>query len=147
DVEVLKRSEIVAREKAKWQKSTPAGYVFTMGLVVGFVIGVFICYQILFTDIADHLSQFATLKALGYLDRHVVQLVLTQALLLGVAGFLPAVLATFALYSALTALTGIVTQLTIARVLLVFCLTLGMCLVAGRLAVRKALAADPADLF
>lgn len=147
DVEVMKKSEIVAREKGKWQKSTPAGYVFTMGVVVGFVIGVFICYQILYTDISDHLPQLATLKALGYQNSDLVRLVLKQAVFLGMLGFLPAVVMTFGLYSVLTAVTGIVTELTLARVGLVFALTLGMCLVSGLLAVRKALAADPAELF
>jgi putative ABC transport system permease protein len=147
DVEVMTKAEIIAREKAKWQKSTPAGYVFTMGVAVGFVIGVFICYQILFTDIADHLPQLATMRAMGYQDRELVRLVLTQATLLGMLGFVPAVAMTFGLYAVLTESTGIVTKLTVARVTLVFVLTLGMCLVSGALAVRKALAADPAELF
>jgi putative ABC transport system permease protein len=147
DVEVMRKSDIVAREKAKWQKSTPAGYVFTMGVAVGFVIGVFICYQILYTDISNHLPQLATLKALGYQNRDLVRLVLTQAALLGMLGFFPAVVMTFGLYSTLTAITGIVTKLTVARVALVFILTLGMCFVAGLLAVRRAIAVDPAELF
>ncbi|MFN2509029.1 MAG: FtsX-like permease family protein [Chthoniobacterales bacterium] len=147
DVEVLTRADIIAREKAMWQKSTPAGYVFTMGVAVGFVIGVFICYQILYTDISDHLPQLATLKALGYQSRDLVRLVLTQAVLLGMLGFVPAVAMTLALYAALTSITGIVTVLTPERIALVFLLTLGMCLVSGLFAVRKALAADPAELF
>ena len=147
EAEVLKKSDIVAREKATWQKATPAGYVFTMGVAVGFLIGIFICYQILYTDISDHLPQLATLKALGYQNRDLVRLVLTQAVLLGALGFLPAVLMTFGIYSILTAITGIVTKLTLARVALIFVLTLGMCLVSGLLAVRKALAVDPAELF
>jgi putative ABC transport system permease protein len=147
DVDVIKKSDIIVREKAKWQKATPTGYVFTMGVAVGFVIGVFICYQILYTDISDHLPQLATLKALGYHNRDLVRLVLTQAALLGMLGFFPAVLMTLALYSILTTITGIVTTLTVMRVALVFILTLVMCVVAGLLAVRKAIAVDPAELF
>jgi putative ABC transport system permease protein len=147
EVEILQKSEIIAREKATWQKATPAGYVFTMGVAVGFIIGIFICYQILYTDITDHLPQLATMKALGYHHRDLVRLVLTQAVTLGALGFLPAVLMTFGLYTILTAITGIVTKLTVARVALVFVLTLAMCLVSGLLAVRKALAVDPAELF
>jgi len=147
DVEILTKSELIARERATWQKATPAGYVFTMGVAVGFVIGIFICYQILHTDIADQLPQFATMKALGYENRDLVRVVLTQAMLLGVIGFLPALVLSFGLYALLTALTGIVTTLTLARVALVFGLTLGMCLVAGLLALRKAMAIDPAELF
>jgi len=147
DVDVLTKTDLVDREKAKWRQATPAGYVFTMGVVVGFVIGVFICYQILYTDISDHMRQLATLRALGYQDGQVVRLVLRQATLLGLLGFFPAVAAAFGLYEALTALTGIATVLTTGRVALVFALTLGMSLVSGLLAVRKALTANPADLF
>jgi putative ABC transport system permease protein len=68
-------------------------------------------------------------------------------MMLGVLGFIPAVTMTLALYSAVTAITGIVTKLTLARLALVFALTLTMCAIAGLLAVRKALAADPAELF
>ena len=147
DVDVLTKAEIVAREKAKWQQATPAGYIFTMGVAVGFVIGVFICYQILYTDIADHLRQLAMLRALGYQDLQVLRLVLWQATLLGMLGFVPAVGMAFWLYAGLTEVTGIVTTLTAGRVALVFALTLGMCVVSGLLAARKALTADPADLF
>jgi putative ABC transport system permease protein len=118
-----------------------------MGVVVGFVIGVFICYQILYIEITNHLPQLATLRAMGYQDAALVRLVLTQSALLGLFGFVPAIGAAFALYSVLTALTGIVTKLTLARVALIAALTLGMCLVSGALALRKALQADPAELF
>src|SRR5262249_135305 len=147
DVEIMKKSDMVTREKANWRKSTPAGYIFTMGVIVGFVIGVFITYQILYIDIADHLPQFATMKALGYHNRHLGLLVLQQAVFLGLLGFLPAVIMTFFLYSALTIITGIITKLTLGRIALVLFLTLGMCFVSGLLAVRKAMTADPAELF
>jgi putative ABC transport system permease protein len=147
DVEVMKKSDLVSREKANWRKSTPAGYIFTMGVVVGFVIGVFITYQILYIDIADHLPQLATMKALGYRNRDLALLVLQQAVLLGMLGFVPAVSMSFFLYSTLTTITGIITKLTFSRVVLVFFLTLGMCFVSGVLAVRKAMTADPAELF
>jgi putative ABC transport system permease protein len=147
EVEVLTKSELVAREKAEWQKSTPAGYIFSLGVAVGLVIGIFVCYQILHTDISDHLPQWATLKALGYHDGSLVRLVLTQSILLGMMGFAAAVAMTLGLYALLTALTGIITRLTFPRLLFVWLLTLGMCLLAGRLAVRKALRADPAELF
>ena len=147
DVDILKKSSFVAREKAKWRQATPAGYVFTMGVAVGFIIGIFICYQILYTDISSNLPQLATLKALGYEDREITKLVLQQAAILGLLGFAPALVVTFGLYAVLTAMTGIITQLTAARIVLVLILTLGMCLVAGWLASRRALATDPAELF
>ena len=147
DVDILKKSSFIAREKAKWRQATPAGYVFSMGVAVGFIIGIFICYQILYTDISSNLAQLATLKALGYHDREITKFVLKQAALLGLLGFAPALVVTFGLYAFLTSVTGIITQLTAARIGLVLVLTMGMCLAAGWLASRRALAADPADLF
>ncbi|MEP6955874.1 MAG: FtsX-like permease family protein [Chthoniobacterales bacterium] len=147
EVDIFSKADLITREQKTWQKATPAGYVFTMGVAVGFIIGVFICYQILYTDIADHLPQLATLKALGYQNHDLRRLVLQQAVLLGLLGFLPALLLTFGLYEILTFLTGIVTRLTVGRVALVFALTITMCFVSGFLAVRKALTADPAELF
>jgi putative ABC transport system permease protein len=143
----MTKSDMIAREKSTWQKATPAGYVFTMGVIVGLVIGIFICYQILYTDISANLPQLATLKAIGYRHRDLVRIVLIQAALLGLLGFFPALAVTTAVYGVLTAATGIVTKLTLGRIALVFVLTIGMCLAAGLLAVRKAIAADPAELF
>lgn len=147
DVDVLTREEIVGREEAGWRQATPAGYVFGLGVVVGFVIGVIICYQILFTDINDHLPQLATLKAIGFRDRDLVGVVVRQSLLLGLLGFVPALLLASTLYSALTSLTGIVMRLTVGRAAAVLVLTVLMALVSALLAVRRALAADPAELY
>lgn len=147
DVEILSRAEIISREESYWRKSTAAGSVFTLGVVVGFIIGVIITYQILYTDISDHLPQLATMKAIGYNNRDVLAIVLKQGVMIGIMGFIPAVVLTFALYAGLTTITSIQTVLTLPRIGLVFGLTMIMCLASGLLAARRALSADPADLF
>ena len=121
--------------------------MFGIGLVIGFLIGVIICYQILYTEIADHLGQYATLKAMGHENRFLRSLVRIEALLLSLLGFGPGLGAGLLLYDILQRLSGIVMALTPARALLVLVLTMLMCLLAGNLAVRKALSADPAELF
>jgi putative ABC transport system permease protein len=147
DVVVLTKTQVRAQERAYWQHSTPIGFVFTLGTVVGFVIGVMICYQILFTDVMDHLPQFATLKAIGYTHRQLIAVVLQEALLLACVGFLPGVGLTHVLYTVLAGLTGLPFFLTIWRVGLVLLLTIALALVAGITAVRKVLATDPAEVF
>src|SRR4029079_19183290 len=82
DVKVLTKAELFRSIEDFWNGSKPVGYVFGIGLLVGFVIGVAICYQILYTDIVDQLPQFATLKAIGYTDRALVRIVLEKALYL-----------------------------------------------------------------
>ena len=89
DVRVLTRTELEGLIQNYWSNSKPVGAVFGLGMVVGFLIGVAICYQILYTDVIDHLPQYATLKALGYHNRHLVRIVLQKAVYLGVLGFVP----------------------------------------------------------
>jgi len=146
-VQVYDREVLIKREIAFWATNTPIGIIFTIGTVMGLFVGVIICYQILFTDIHDHLAEFATLKAMGYGPYYFLRFVMLQSFYLSVFGFLPGLLISWLLYVWLADLTGLVMILTSQRVLLVFCLTFLMCTISGALAVRKLWAADPATLF
>ena len=145
--EVLSKQQIVDREIRFWGTATPIGIIFTVGTIMGLVVGTIICYQIIFTDITDHMAEFATLKAMGYSRFYFQQLVVGQALYLTVLGFLPAILLSLGFYRVLTETTGLIMLLTPQRVIMVFFLTLLMCLSGGLLAVRKLNASDPANLF
>ena len=144
---LLTPAEIHAREIAVTTRRSPAGIVFGIGLLVGFAIGVIICYQILFNEVNDHLPQFATLKAMGHPPRFISGIVLYEALLMAVAGFIPGLLAGAGLYVLIEHFTQIRMVLTPQRILLIFVLTSGMCLIAGHLALKKVHTTDPADLF
>jgi putative ABC transport system permease protein len=146
-VHIYDREVLIQREIAFWATNTPIGIIFTIGTVMGLFVGVIICYQILFTDINDHLAEFATLKAMGYGPYYFLRFVMLQSFYLSVFGFLPGWLISWLLYLWLAELTGLVMILTSQRVLLVFCLTFLMCTISGALAVRKLWAADPATLF
>ena len=92
------QTTIVAREKAFWWTNTPIGFAFGAGVVLGFVVGMVICYQILASDVADHLPEYATLKAIGYPNRYLSLVVLQEALILAAAGFAPGMPATLGVY-------------------------------------------------
>ncbi|CAM2911077.1 FtsX-like permease family protein [Rariglobus hedericola] len=144
---LLTPAEINTREIRVTTQRSPAGIVFGIGLVVGFAIGVIICYQILFNEVNDHLPQFATLKAMGHPPRFISGIVLHEAVLMALAGFIPGLIAGFGLYMLIEHFTQIRMFLTPGRVLLIFVLTSGMCLLAGHLALKKVHSTDPADLF
>jgi len=144
---LLTPAEIHAREVSITTRRSPAGIVFGIGLLVGFAIGVIICYQILFNEVNDHLPQFATLKAMGHPPRFISGIVLHEALLMALAGFIPGLLAGAGLYVLIEHFTQIRMFLTPGRILLIFALTSGMCLIAGHLALKKVHSTDPADLF
>ncbi len=146
-IHVYDREALIRREIGFWATNTPIGIIFSIGTVMGLFVGVIICYQILFTDIHDHLAEFATLKAMGYGPYYFLRFVMLQSFYLSIFGFLPGWLVSWLLYIWLADLTGLVMMLTTQRILLVFCLTFLMCTISGALAVRKLWAADPATLF
>lgn len=147
DVDVLSKPEMVRQERSFWQRSTPVGVVFGMGTVMGFIVGVIICYQILFSQLEDFMPEFATLKAMGYSFNYFLAVVIQQALLLAMLGFIPGLIASAILYQGIGAWTGLLMRLTIGRTFVVLMLTVAMCVASGFLAIRKVRSADPAELF
>ncbi len=147
DVLVLTREEFAARERAYWDATTPIGYVFGFGSIVGVIVGAIIVYQILFSDISDHLAEYATLKALGYSNGFLTAIVLHQGVLLGTLGFLPGLAISVLLYRTAAAATRLPIHLTWARGIGVLLLTVAMCGASAMLAVRRVRSADPADVF
>ena len=147
DVLVLTREELVAREKRFWWTNTPIGFAFGAGVVLGFVVGMVICYQILAGDVADHLPEYATLKAIGYTNRYLSWIVLQESLILAAAGFVPGMAVTYLTYLLLSDLTGLPMLLTPGRFALILGLTVVMCAASGLLAVGKVKKVDPADVF
>jgi putative ABC transport system permease protein len=147
DVRILTREEYLDLEHAYWGQRTPIGFVITAGLLIGFVVGSVIVYQILYTDVIDHLKEYATLKAIGYSDRFLFGVVLQQAIILSVLGFIPGCLAAAGIFFLTRRITLLPAYLTLDRAALVFLLTLLMCSIAGAFAIRKLRSADPADIF
>jgi putative ABC transport system permease protein len=144
---VRTKAEYIAAEQGYWDNSTPVGYVFGFGVILGFVVGVIICYQVLYADVTDHMSEYATLKAMGYRARYFMGLVMQESLFISLLGFVPAMVAAELLYLGLEAMTGLPLNLTLHRAGGVLVLAVAMCVISGLLALRKLTAADPAELF
>ncbi len=147
DVEIFSRQEFVDKELLYWQTGTSIGFIFTLGTIMGFIVGIVIVYQILYTDVADHLSEYATLKAMGYTDFYLLTVVFQEALILSIVGFFPGMFAAVGLYTMTRNATNLPLLMTVARATTVLILTMIMCIVSGAIAVRKLRAADPADMF
>jgi putative ABC transport system permease protein len=147
DVKVLSREEFIDFELNYWQTGTSIGFIFTLGTIMGFIVGIVIVYQILYTDVADHLPEYATLKAMGYTDFYLLTVVFQEAVILAIVGFFPGMFAAVGLYTITRNATNLPLLMTLARATTVLILTLIMCLVSGAIAVRKLQAADPADMF
>ncbi len=147
DVHVYTRQEFRRAEVQFWDKSTPIGTIFLAGKLIGFVVGMVICYQVIYADIADHMPEFATLKAMGYSTGYFIRLIVVEALLLSLIGFLPGTVVSRVLYALLAEKTGLQMLMNLDSLTFVLLATMAMCIASGLLAVRKLLSADPASLF
>jgi putative ABC transport system permease protein len=147
DVLVLTRQQFVQREKDYWNSATPIGYIFAFGAIMGFVVGAIIVYQILFADVSEHLNEYATLRAIGFRNGFVSGIVLQQAAILAVLGYLPGVAIVWWLYGKAAAATNLPLYITQERALTVFLMTLAMCALSALMAVRKVRRLDPAEVF
>ncbi|MGC6456470.1 MAG: ABC transporter permease [Coraliomargaritaceae bacterium] len=139
--------ELFRREVMTTIKSTPSGFILGVSLLVGLVIGIIICYQILFNEVTDNIAQFAMIKAMGYSSSVLTGIVLSCAMILGTIGFVLGILGSVGLYELIEKLTQLAMHLSVERIILVYVLTLFMCVCSGLLALKKVIKADPAELY
>jgi len=147
DVQILSRRTYIEREVNYWGSTTPIGFVFGFGAVMGLVVGGAIVYQILFADVSEHLAEYATLKAIGYTNRDLSGLVLREAALLALLGFVPGMMIASGLSEFASEATRLPLELTASRIAVTLLLTCVMCGLAGLMALRKVQSCDPAEVF
>ena len=147
DVMVLTKQGFIDFEQNYWKSSTAIGFIFTLGAAMGFVVGCVIVYQVLYTDVSDHLPEYATLMAMGYRLSHLLGVVLREGLYLAALGYLPAYLAGEGLYWFVRDATRLPVGMDLTRALTVLAMILVMCLLSALLAMRRLVDADPAEIF
>ncbi|MEH2459181.1 ABC transporter permease DevC [Nostoc sp.] len=147
EINVLTKQEFIDFERNYWANSTAIGFIFTLGTVMGFIVGTVIVYQILYTEVADHLAEYATLKAIGYTQNYLLTVILQEALLLAVLGYFPGIIFAFFMYDSARKATLLPVFMSFDRAVMVLFLTMMMCIISGAIAVRKLRSADPADIF
>ena len=147
DIRVLTRPAFIAEEQKYWNRRTPVGFVVSAGMLVGLLVGAIVVYQILYSDVNDHLKEYATLKALGFEDRFFTILVMEEALILVLLGILPALLMTEALNYLARVTVNLHAYIDPPQVALVLLAVSLSCALAGRLATGRLRTADPASVF
>ena len=147
DVTIYTKKGFEEFEKNYWRSSTAIGFIFTLGAGMGFVVGCVIVYQILYSDVSDHLPEYATLMAMGYRLLTLVGVVAREGLILAVLGYVPAWLAGQGLYALVRAGTRLPVERDGQRSLLVFAMIFTMCMGSAFMAMRKLADADPAEIF
>jgi putative ABC transport system permease protein len=147
DVKVLTKEEFINHEKYYWQNRTAIGFIFTLGTAMGFIVGIVIVYQILYTGIVDHLSEYATLIAIGYTHYYLLVVVFQQAIILACIGFIPGIGISWLIYFYASMATRLPLIMTIDKAMIILILTIVMCSLSGAIAVNKLRELNPADVF
>ncbi|WP_414566891.1 ABC transporter permease DevC [Nostoc sp. CCY 9925] len=147
EINVLTKQEFIDFERNYWASSTAIGFIFTLGTIMGFIVGTVIVYQILYTEVSDHLAEYATLKAIGYTHNYLLKVILQEAFLLAVLGYFPGIFFSLFMYQSAREATLLPVFMSFDRATTVLILTIIMCFVSGAIAVRKLRSADPADIF
>ena len=147
DVTVLTKQGFIDFEQNYWRTSTSIGFIFTLGAAMGFVVGCVIVYQVLYSDVSDHLPEYATLMAMGYKLNSLLGVVVREGLLLALFGYLPAYAAGQGLYLLVRKATQLPVAMNAVRAVSVFSMILIMCMLSAGLAMRRLVDADPAEIF
>ena len=147
DVTVLTKQGFIDFEQNYWRTSTSIGFIFTLGAAMGFVVGCVIVYQVLYSDVSDHLPEYATLMAMGYKLNSLLGVVVREGLLLALFGYLPAYAAGQGLYLLVRNATQLPVEMNTVRAVSVFSMILIMCMLSAGLAMKRLVDADPAEIF
>ncbi|MFM6406032.1 MAG: ABC transporter permease DevC [Microcystis sp.] len=146
DVKVVTPAQL-AQTEIEYSSDQGIGFVFGLGVIVGFIVGIVIVYQILYADVSDHLPEYATMKAMGYSDGYLLGVLIQASLLLAILGYIPGFFFSIGLYQLGYSATQLPIMMKVSRAVMVLILTITMCAVSGVIAMNKLRSADPADIF
>lgn len=146
DREVLTQAEFRKRSVDYWLFQTGAGSALIAGAALGMIVGVVIVAQTLYASTKDHLNEFATLRALGASAGYIHKVILIQAIMSAFIGYgVGMILSLLVIWASQdTTLTIVMTP---GLALLLFLLTIGMCVIAAVSAIFKVTRIDPAGVF
>jgi putative ABC transport system permease protein len=146
DTEVLTRPEFRQRSLNHWLFATGAGVALLGGAALGLIVGTVIVAQTLYSSTKDHLPEFATLRALGSSSGYINKVILAQAGLSALLGYIlgMAIALTIVYLSEHTALPIIMSPGLAA---LLLGLTVAMCSISALAAINKVMRIDPAMVF
>jgi putative ABC transport system permease protein len=147
DVQIFTRSALTEHEDTYWTTRTSVGLIFGSGLIISFVVGIMVLYQTLATQIARHLPEFATLKAIGYTDSYLAAVVMVEAAMIVLVAFAPAAVAAVAIYAQIRGATLLPVDMSAPHLVAVLGAALLMSTASAFMSLSNLRRADPADVF
>ena len=146
DVSIYTKAEFLKLNLDYWLFGTGAGVALLGGALLGLVIGTVIVAQTLYSSTKDHLTEFATLRALGSSSSYIHKVILVQAIISAIIGFTIgiAVSLVVAQFSEVTPMPIVLTPLL---ALLLLGATVAMCAISALSSIYKVTKIDPAMVF
>jgi putative ABC transport system permease protein len=146
DVSVYTKAEFLKLNLDYWLFGTGAGVALLGGALLGLVIGTVIVAQTLYSSTKDHLTEFATLRALGSSSFYIHKVILVQAIVSAIIGFAIgiAVSLVVAQFSEVTPMPIVLTPLL---AVLLLGATVAMCAISAVASIFKVTKIDPAMVF
>lgn len=141
------RAQMAQQTQSYWQERSGIGYILGLGAVVGVIVGVVIVGQILYSSASDHIKEFGTLKAMGASDWVIYSVIVEQAVWMAILGYLPGIALCMGVASWTSATQAILILITPESALIVFGITVLMCVVSAIFAIQKVTRVDPAIVF
>lgn len=146
DMAVFTRQEMAQRTQRYWLTKTRAGLVLAFSAILGLLVGAVITSQTFYSATAASWRELSVLRALGIPSRHVIGMLLTQALVVGLAGIVAAVPVTWVLIE-VGIRFNVQAILPLWLIAGVGVVTLGTAILAGLAALRSLNLVEPGSLL
>ena len=146
--DVITQEQFRDRNINRWLFGTGAGVALIAGTALGIIVGIVIVAQTLYASTKDHLNEFATLRALGASAGYINKVILIQAILSAVLGYLMGMgLSLILVWAFRVTESELPIVMTLGLAGFLFALTVGMCVLAAIGAIFKVIRIDPAAVF
>lgn len=145
DVVVLTKDEMITNEASYWNDATPIGFLFNLGTIMGFVVGVLIVRNLLTTELEFNARQYATLKAIGHSNQTLQLYIVRQGVILCCLGLPAGIILSHFVYAQVSKATGLIMVFNLQIVITISILTVLIGVISGILAAQKLANLDPVD--
>ncbi len=146
DVEVFTTAQFSRMTTFYWMFTTGAGVAVLIAAALGLVVGFVVVAQTIYATTVDHIREFGTLKAMGAPNRYVYKVIMKQAAISAVIGYVLGMIVSAFVVNA-SQKGGAAILMPTSMAVGMFFLTLTMCVGAALVSINKVTRIDPAMVF
>lgn len=146
DVDVLTPAEFSIKSRSYWLFTTGAGTTMIGSSILALLVGVVIVAQTLYASTMDRLPEYATIRAMGGTRTYLYKIVIKQAVIGGLLGYLIGIV-TVVLLAYLARESSASPEIPLSLALGIGVVTVLMCVAASLVSMNKVTSIDPVKVF